>query len=199
VSAWIAGAFSVIVWSRRFRLWLGRCVFMLLLDSVLFCWDFSHLSGLGGRYMMLYFDHGMCMLEIYDFYPLQLLRRFIYACLLDFCWDVASISWIYLLFTCFIALIEIGRYNYRLYVDELVDTSHLRKSGYIGWVYMPWLLQVRSKIKNIMWRCVVVASWQEYTYNIKCEYVPILVFCMISKLCSYEMMKLKDILHTSVQ
>jgi hypothetical protein len=34
------------------------------------CWRFALLSGLGGFYMMMYFDHGMYMLEIYDLYPM---------------------------------------------------------------------------------------------------------------------------------
>jgi hypothetical protein len=38
VSAWIAGAISIIVWSRRFRLWLGGRVYKMLLDSILFSW-----------------------------------------------------------------------------------------------------------------------------------------------------------------
>jgi len=39
------------------------------------------------------------------------LRIFIKACCLIFVEDVASISWIYASFACFIALIEIGRYR----------------------------------------------------------------------------------------
>ena len=52
--------------------------------------------------MLMYFDHGMYMLELYDLYPLRLLRYFIYiyiyiyiymyVWILDFVLDVASIS-----------------------------------------------------------------------------------------------------------
>jgi len=59
----------------------------------------------------VYWSYGMYILEMYDLYPLWLLRNFIYACYLYFVEDVASISWIYASFVCFIDLIEIGRYT----------------------------------------------------------------------------------------
>jgi hypothetical protein len=42
-----------------------------------------------------------------------------------FCWDVASISWIYVIFACFIALIEIGRYKNCRLVD--LEQARLQK------------------------------------------------------------------------
>jgi len=55
----------------------------------------------------------MYILEMYDYYPLRLLRNFINACCMIFVEDVASISCINVLFACFIALIEVGRYRRR--------------------------------------------------------------------------------------
>jgi len=59
----------------------------------------------------VYWSHGMYTLEMYDLYPLWLLRIYIGMLKFVFVDDVASISWIYALFACFIALIEIGRYT----------------------------------------------------------------------------------------
>ena len=72
------------------------------------------MSGFGDLYDDVYWTHDMYTLEMYDLYPLRLLR--IYICMLKFIFvdDVASISWIYTLFACFIALIEIGRYKLHL-------------------------------------------------------------------------------------
>jgi hypothetical protein len=47
---------------------------------------------------------------------------YIYAWWFGFRWDVASISWIYVLFACFIALIEIGRYTEYM---SLTEESHV--------------------------------------------------------------------------
>jgi len=70
------------------------------------------MSGLGDFYDDVYWSYDMYILEMYDFYPLRLLKNFIYACYLNWCEDVASFSWIYALFASIIALIEIGRYIY---------------------------------------------------------------------------------------
>jgi len=65
----------------------------------------------------------MYILKTYELYPLRLLKIFINAC----CWiivdDVASISWIYALFACFIALIEIGHYNMRKFNLMICENS----------------------------------------------------------------------------
>jgi len=62
-------------------------------------------------YVDVYWSYDMYILEMYELYPLRLLK--IYICMLKFVFVdyVASISWIYVLFACFIALIEIGRYS----------------------------------------------------------------------------------------
>jgi len=56
----------------------------------------------------------MYILVMYDLYPPRLLNNFINACGLIVVEDVASISWIFILFVSFIALIEIGRYTWKL-------------------------------------------------------------------------------------
>ena len=60
--------------------------------------------------MEVCWSYDMYTLVKYDLYPLRLLRIFIKACCLILVEDVASISWIYALFACFVALIEIRRY-----------------------------------------------------------------------------------------
>ena len=69
------------------------------------CWDLEIL------YVDVWWSYDMYTLVMYDLYPLRLLRIFIKACCLIFVKDIASISWIYTLFACFIALIEIWRYT----------------------------------------------------------------------------------------
>jgi len=48
---------------------------------------------------------------MYVIYPLRCFWEKIYACYLRFTEDVTSISWIFVIFACFIALIEVGRYT----------------------------------------------------------------------------------------
>ena len=50
------------------------------------CWDFAHMSWLGDFYDDVYWSYDMYILEMYDFYPLRLLRNFIYACYLNLMW-----------------------------------------------------------------------------------------------------------------
>jgi len=68
-------------------------------------------------------------LEMYVIYPLRFLTNF-YMCVLRFIGDVTYISWIFVLFACFIALIEIGCYMYR-------HETKLKKRGL-------WCLQARN-------------------------------------------------------
>jgi len=46
--------------------------------------DFAHLSGVGDFDDDVYWSYDMYILEVYDFYPLRLLRNFIYAYCLNF-------------------------------------------------------------------------------------------------------------------
>ena len=48
--------------------------------------------------------------------------------------DVASISWIYALFACFIALIEIGRYSHKYFLTIVDDHSRFL-----------WIILLKSK------------------------------------------------------
>ena len=44
------------------------------------------MSGLGDFYDDVYWSYDMYILEMYDFYPLRLLRNFIYTCYLNLMW-----------------------------------------------------------------------------------------------------------------
>jgi len=45
--------------------------------------SFAPMSGLGDFYDDVYWSYDMYILEMYEFYPLRLLRNFIYACYLN--------------------------------------------------------------------------------------------------------------------
>jgi hypothetical protein len=71
------------------------------------------------------FDHGICMI----YCPLRLLRFISMHASRCLVWDVASNSWIFAIFACFIALIELGRYT-QTFGNEvpfhcIVGTSYL--------------------------------------------------------------------------
>jgi len=57
----------------------------------------------------VYMSYDMYILEMYVLYLLRLLKNF-YMHVLRSIEDVTSISWIFVLFACFIALIEVWRY-----------------------------------------------------------------------------------------
>ena len=74
--------------------------------------DFAHLSGFRDFKCL-------CILILWHVYfgdvwiiSAATVDNFINACCMIFVDDVASISWINVLFACFIALIEVGRYNF---------------------------------------------------------------------------------------
>jgi len=89
-------------------------------------------------YVDVWWSYDMYILETYDLYPLRLLRNFIYACYLNYVEDVASISWIFALFTCIIALIEIGRY--KLHITQILSHDYTvidsRKFGQQDIIYV---------------------------------------------------------------
>ena len=76
-----------------------------IMEILPMCWDLEIL------YVDVWWSYRMYILEMYDLYPLRLLRNFIYACYLNSVEHVTPISWIFALFTCIITLIEIGRYE----------------------------------------------------------------------------------------
>jgi hypothetical protein len=72
------------------------------------------LSGLGGFYMMMYWWPWHVYVGDKWFVSdvtIEVLYIYISMWWFGFCLDVASISWIFAIFACFIALIEIGRYT----------------------------------------------------------------------------------------
>jgi len=67
--------------------------------------------GIWRFYMVMYvWVCDMNILEMYVIYPLRFSRNF-YMHVLRFIGDMTSISWIFVLFACFITLIEVRRYK----------------------------------------------------------------------------------------
>ena len=119
VSAWVAGAnLSYRFLESYIRLWLGHrslCLLDLFIIEIWpICRDLEILYD-------VYWSDDMYTLEMYDLYPLRLIK--IYICMLKFAFvdDVVSISWIYTLFACFIALLETGHYRNNLYSTTPFD------------------------------------------------------------------------------
>jgi len=108
----IAEASSVICfWSLTIGFWFRMSVF-LLFWCWLCWWDFTHMLRLKiylGDVFMMYMTWlfgDVCYLSVATF-----LRIFFIMHVLITIEDVTSISWIFVLFACFIALIEAGRYK----------------------------------------------------------------------------------------
>ena len=78
-------------------------------------WSFTQLSEFGDFMYWCILSIWHVYLELYAIYPLRSCLN-IYACYIcgSRFGDVTSISWINVLFTCIIALIEIGCYSYNL-------------------------------------------------------------------------------------
>ena len=102
---------SICFWSLSLGHWLG-CRLVFYFDIGLCCWGFTHLSGF--KDFMCW-----CILILWHVYFRDVWLISVatvdesYICMLFefWCEDVASISWIFILFACIIALIEIGRYT----------------------------------------------------------------------------------------
>ena len=87
---------------------------MIILDCL--CWiyvvEFFPMSGLGDFYDDVYWSYDMYILEMYDFYPLRLLKNSIYACYLNLmCRRGVYFLNIYIIHV-YYRLIEIGRYSW---------------------------------------------------------------------------------------
>ena len=102
---------SICFWSLNLGLWLG-CRLVFYFDVGLCCWDFTHLSWFGDFIWW-------CILILWHVYfgdvwliSAATVEKSYIRMLFEFwCEDVASISWIFILFACIIALIEIGCYK----------------------------------------------------------------------------------------
>ena len=57
--------------------------------------------------------------------------------------DVTSISWIFILFACFIALVEVGRYTYNF------KSHHLQE---VSWGKILWPIHIPPSKYLIVWR-----------------------------------------------
>jgi hypothetical protein len=157
VSAWIAGALSIIGWSRRSRLWLGCSVFMLWWILFLFVEIFPTCRELEDVICWHIWPWHMYCWRCMIYIRCDCWNIFIYACLLLFGWDVASISWIFVIFTCFIALIEIGRYTYfllTLVIQRFLQLSYLiLESQEIFWSHYNLIApEFMGNSYNLIWK-----------------------------------------------
>jgi len=85
-------------------------------------------------FMDVCWSYDMYTLVMYDLYPLRLLMNLINACCMIFVEDVASISWINVLFACFIALIEVGCYIGHYHVMEAEAKKDLNEDFEMAYV-----------------------------------------------------------------
>jgi hypothetical protein len=108
--AWIAGAnLRCQLLSLRFRLWLGVSCLWIYVSYMLRSFIHCRISEITFMTCVVLWH---VILVIYELYSAATAENFI--CMsVGFCWDVASISWIFAIFACFIALIEIRRYSVR--------------------------------------------------------------------------------------
>jgi len=89
---------------------VGLSVYTLFWTD-LCCWDFTHLLGFGDFIWWYMFEFMTCILwRCMIYIRCNFWEIFIYM-ILRFIGDVTSISWIFVLFACFITLIEIGCYS----------------------------------------------------------------------------------------
>ena len=102
-----SGATSPICfWSLSLGLWLG-CRLVFYFDFGLCCWDFTHFLGFGDFIWWCILI--LCHVYFGDVWLAATVDESYICTLFEFwCEDVASISWIFILFACIIALIEIG-------------------------------------------------------------------------------------------
>jgi len=64
------------------------------------------------------------LFEMYDIYPLQRFREDFMHVVLRLIEDVTTISWLFIIFAYFIALIEVGRYNdYKRLIESKDEES----------------------------------------------------------------------------
>jgi hypothetical protein len=91
---------------------LIRLSVCLLFRILLLCCWYCPLVGLGVFLHEDIFWPWHIYVRVYELYSV-VTDEMLYICmmLVRFCWDVASISWIFIIFACFIVLIEIGRYS----------------------------------------------------------------------------------------
>jgi len=83
-----------------------------------------------------------------------------YICMLFefWCEDVASISWIFILFTCIIALIEIGHYIVRsltLFLHKRLFPSKKHHFPKIHWAKVIWSKDILPSKSLPMWRMML--------------------------------------------
>jgi len=108
----IAGATSVYQLESEIRLWLGVSLYDLWIS--LCCGDFSHMSGFEYFIYGCIYELMTWLFEVYVIFRCEVCWNF-YTCWFgEFKEDVTSISWIIIIFACFIALIEVKRYNMHL-------------------------------------------------------------------------------------
>jgi len=90
------------------RLWYRMLSFMLFwiyFVEIYPCAEFGYYSCWCIYELMTW------LFEVYAIYPLRCFVEIFYACCFgEFIEDVTSISWIFIIFACFITLIEVGRY-----------------------------------------------------------------------------------------
>jgi len=112
----------------------------------LYCGDFAHLSGSGDFIWW-------CILILWHVYfgDVWLISAATvdesYICMLFefWCEDVTSISWIFMLFACIIALIEIGRYIHLLLKNNLIKGIILKWPQILclWYMYVKWMWNVK--------------------------------------------------------
>jgi len=101
---------SMCFWSLSLGLWLG-CRLVFYFDVGLCCWDFTHVSGFGDFIWWCILISWHVYFGDVWFISTATVEKFYICMLMLFVEDVASISWIYVLFACIIALREIRRYT----------------------------------------------------------------------------------------
>jgi len=104
----IAGATSVVCqFSVLDRLWSTMLSFMIFL-IYLCCWDLPICRVWIFMLVMYLWVDDMAIWDLCYLSTAMFVEKF-YACLFgEFFKDVTSISWVFIIFTCFIALIEVG-------------------------------------------------------------------------------------------
>jgi len=129
------------------------------------CWDFTHVSGFGYYFIWMYLwvddmtTWGVCYISAVMFYC----WNFFMHVNCELFEDVTSISWIFIIFAWFIALIEVGRYNEKRWFDlegcflewvagkeglwisfsvAICDDVWFRRWDWFWWLLFSWVLNV---------------------------------------------------------
>jgi len=109
----IAGASSVYLFSVLDRLW-SRMSHLCYSRLFYVAETFTHVSGFWYYICWCIYELMTWIFEAYAIYPLRcLLKISMHDYFGEFIEDVMSISWIFIIFACFIALIDIGCYTSR--------------------------------------------------------------------------------------